>query len=241
MKGLNYFWVQTITFTCNASVPPLPTSLSRWSLLEWTLVIFSSPLMAPCLSTYKSTPPNLQWTWAHNTYVQDTHSQGLRPLKGLCQGSGWVRKQDASWIVILSWNTKGALNMYVLIFCRNIRHSLKACIYFWKKVNIRLTMKTGWKACIRQKHKLMFGMRWNTCWPDSLYKILHFRKIGRKVKKSHLIVSWSIPLAASSYDQGKGSNSALTFCFAHHLFWQAPYVTFRVQLFFLSPRAVLYF
>lgn len=174
-------------------------------------------------------------------YVQDTNSQGLRPLKGLCQGSWWVREQDASWIFILRWNTKGALNMYIPIFCRNIRHSLKAHLCFWKKGNIRLTMKADWKACIRQKHKLIFEMRWNACWSDSLYKILHFGKTGRKVKINHLVVSQSIPSAASSFGQGKGSNSPLSFCCAHHLFWQPPYFTFRKQLFFLSPREGLYF
>lgn len=57
MKGLNYFSVQTITFTCSASTPSLPPSLSQWAPLEWTLMRFSSPLMALCLSTYESIHP----------------------------------------------------------------------------------------------------------------------------------------------------------------------------------------
>lgn len=126
--------------------------------------------------------------------------------KGIEESVNNVPAAFSFWVKI----SKRALNSCILSFYRKTGYNLEVRIYFWKKEKNRLTMRAGWKLRIRQKHKLVFGMRLNTCWSDSLFKILNFWKEKKEsddklltLRHENQAVSQSIPLTASSCGQGK--------------------------------------
>lgn len=124
--------------------------------------------------------------------MQQSNSQRLRTIERASPRELMSHRIRCQLNFHSKWKDPKGFDIYIPSFYRDTRHSLKAHIYFWMKGKIRLTMKIGWKLCIRQKHKLIFGMRLNTCWPHLLFRICIFGKKRREVKINHLV--WGMRL-----------------------------------------------
>lgn len=160
-------------FQGSNQIPQNPSAVSHITIAQFNLsvgsfwVYFCKVLFPPNGSVpfhlWIHHHPISSW-WRHTIHavkLPEALNQQEAFTKGIDESGNKMPAEFSFWVKI----PKGALDIYILSFYRNTGHNMKAHIYFWLKGKIRLTIKAGWKLCIRQ-HKLIFGMRLNSCWPD---------------------------------------------------------------------------